>query len=152
MNNIQKNNFSEGYSDKNYLNTGYPVISREYHTQLNEIREKVKQGHCSTLKDCLLLFEDLWDASPAYEIMFSHRFQKEMEKLSHKDPEQYKHVLKKMEQIQAKPLHYKPLSGDLHGARRVHVGDFVLIYEFKDDLIIFHDYKHHNQIYMDTID
>jgi len=139
------------YSDKEDFDNEYLVISPDYHAELDEIRKKVKHGHCSTLRDCLLLFEDLWAESHKYEIRFSHKFQKEMEKLSQKDPEQYKHVLKKMEQIQVMPLHYKPLSGDLHGARRAHVGDFVLIYEFKDNSLIFEDYNHHDQIYTDIL-
>ena len=72
-----------------------------------------------------------------------------MEKLYQKDPEQYSHVLKKMEQITANPLHYKPLSGDLHGSRRTHVGDFVLIYGIEEGRVVFQDYNHHDNVYQD---
>lgn len=124
-------------------------ISHEYHAELDEIRKKVKHGHCSTLRECLLLFEDLWAKSHRADPLISHKFHKEMEKLSQKDPEQYNHVLKKMEQITTNPLHYKPLSGDLHGSRRTHVGDFVLIYGIEEGRVIFQDYNHHDRVYHD---
>lgn len=99
----------------------------------------------------MLLFEELWNENHEYEIVLSHNFQKEMDKLSLKNPEQFRYVLKKMEQIQANPNHYKPLSGDLQGAKRAHVGDFVLIYELKDDTIVFHDYDHHDRVYQKVL-
>nr|WP_319372742.1 type II toxin-antitoxin system mRNA interferase toxin, RelE/StbE family [uncultured Methanobacterium sp.] len=131
------------------MNGNDEVISQKYRAELDEIREKVKSGHCSTLRECLLLFEDLWAKSHRADPLISHKFQKEMEKLSQKDPEQYNHVLKKMEQITDNPLHYKPLSGDLHGFRRVHVGDFVLIYEIDRSRVIFQDYNHHDLVYQE---
>ncbi|MDY9922274.1 type II toxin-antitoxin system mRNA interferase toxin, RelE/StbE family [Methanobacterium sp.] len=131
----------------NEFNAKDQVISLEYHAELDEIREKVKRGHCSTLRECLLLFKDFWAESRETDMMISHKFQKEMEKLSQKNPKQYKHVLNKMEQISAKPLHYKPLSGDLHGSRRTHVGDFVLIYGINEGRVVFQDYNHHDRVY-----
>lgn len=133
----------------NKFNGNDEVISQKYRAKLDEIREKVKSGHCSTLKECLLLFEDLWAKSHRPDPLISHKFQKEMEKLSQKDPEQYNHVLKKMKQITDNPLHYKPLSGDLHGFRRGHVGDFVLIYGIEENRVIFQDYDHHDLVYQD---
>ena len=38
-------------------------------------------------------------------------------------------VDKKVAQLLAKPLHYKPLRAPLQGVRRVHVGPFVLLFE-----------------------
>jgi hypothetical protein len=35
-------------------------ISPEYQEEIEKIREEVKKGGCSTLKECLLLFEELW--------------------------------------------------------------------------------------------
>ena len=97
----------------------------------------------------MLFFEDLWVEYHGKELILSHRFQKEMEKLSLKNPKQYDQVLKKMEQITRNPLHYKPLSGDLHGSRRTHVGDFVLIYGIEDGRVVFQDYNHHDNVYQD---
>lgn len=134
-------------SNKNSLKENYPEISPKYNMKLEEIRKQVKNGQCNTLKECLLLFEDFWAESHQYVTILSQQFQKEMEKLSHKNPEQYEHVLKKIREIRMNPQHYKPLSGDLHGAKRAHVGNFVVIYELKDKTIILHDYGHHDHVY-----
>jgi len=48
------------------------------------------------------------------------------------------------------PYHFKPLRGDLHGARRTHIGkSFVLIFEIdeKKKIIRILDYDHHDTIY-----
>ncbi len=137
--------------NKNSLKGDYPEISSKYNIELDEIREQVKNGQCNTLKECLLLFEDLWNESHKYKTILSHKFQKEMEKISNKNPKQYEQVLKKIKEIRMNPNHYKPLSGDLHGAKRAHIGDFVLIYELTDKKIIFQDYGHHNHIYKTSL-
>ena len=129
------------------LNGKNQVVSPEYHAELDEIREKIKEGHCNTLRECLILFEDLWAESHRDDPLISHQFQKEIGKLSQKDPEQYTHVLKKMEQITRNPTHYKPLSGDLHGSRRAHVGDFVIVYGLNENKVVFIDYNHHDHVY-----
>jgi hypothetical protein len=36
-------------------------ISPGYQKEIEKIREEVKQGNCSTFKECLLLFEELWE-------------------------------------------------------------------------------------------
>ncbi|HEY5538949.1 MAG TPA: type II toxin-antitoxin system RelE/ParE family toxin, partial [Thermoplasmata archaeon] len=38
-------------------------------------------------------------------------------------------VDRKVAQIVANPLHYKPLRAPLQGVRRVHIGPFVLLFE-----------------------
>ena len=122
-------------------------IKEEYLDELETIREEVKKGNCSTLKECLILFEELWKENYPENLLFSNKARKELEKLAHEDPEQYAHVVKKIKQIQKKPQHYKPLRGDFHGARRVHIGDFVLIYQLEKGNIIIQDYNHHNKVY-----
>lgn len=122
-------------------------ISEEYREELEKIREEVKKGDCSTLKECLILFEDLWMENHPENLVFSNKARKKIEKLTHEDPEQYSHVMKKIKQIQINPQHYKPLRGDLHGARRVHIGDFVLIYQLEKKNVVIQDYNHHDKIY-----
>jgi addiction module RelE/StbE family toxin len=58
-------------------------------------------------------------------------------------------VLKKIEQILENPYHYKPLRGDHHGSRRVHIGSFVLVYEVReyDKTVLILDYEHHDKVY-----
>jgi addiction module RelE/StbE family toxin len=122
-------------------------ISKEYQKELEIIRDEVKKGDCSTLKECLILFEELWYENHPENLLFSNKALKKIEKLTHEDPEQYSHVVKKIKQIKKKPQHYKPLRGDFHGARRVHIGDFVLIYQLEKKNIIIQDYNHHDKVY-----
>jgi addiction module RelE/StbE family toxin len=122
-------------------------ILLEYQEELEKIRDEVKQGSCSTFKECLLLFEKLWEEDHPSNLLISNKARKKLEKIYHSDPKQHSHVVKKINQIQKKPEHYKPLSGDFYGSRRVHVGDFVLIYYLQDDQIVIMDYDHHKRVY-----
>ena len=122
-------------------------ILPEYQEEIKKIREEVKQGNCSTLKECIMLFEELWEKDHPSNILISDKARKKLEKLYHNDPEQHSHVLKKINQILENPEHYKPLSGDFYGSRRVHISDFVLIYHLEGDKIVIIDYDHHKRIY-----
>ncbi len=82
------------------------------------------------------------DIKPEVDRIFS--------KLSKKNPKQLKIIFKKIEQISGNPYHFKPLRGDMHGARRVHIDkSFVLTYEVneKTKRILILDYDHHDKIY-----
>jgi YafQ family addiction module toxin component len=71
-------------------------------------------------------------------------------KLQRKNPKQLKIIYRKVEEILSNPYHYKPLRGDLHGARRVHIDkSFVLIYEIDEPrkTVKLLDYDHHDAIY-----
>ena len=71
-------------------------------------------------------------------------------KLSRKDPVQMDMISKKIEQILLNPLHFKPLRGDLHGARREHIDkSFMLLYEVDEEKMIVRllDYGHHDEVY-----
>lgn len=69
-------------------------------------------------------------------------------KLSKKNPKQMAIISKKIDQILVNPFHFKPLRGDLHGARRVHIDkSFVLTYEVKSKIVTLLDYDHHDNIY-----
>ncbi len=119
----------------------------EYQAELDEIRREVQKGRCHRLKECLTLFQELWHERHDYELLLSNNARKKLEKLREKDSGQYRHVQKKVEQILKNPDHFKPLSGDMHGARRVHIGDYVLIYYFENNQIIIQDYDHHDRVY-----
>lgn len=122
-------------------------ISPDYQKEIEKIREKVKHGNCFTLRECLLLFEELWDENHPNNILISKKIQKKLEKLNHDDPKQYSNVINKINQIQKNPEHYKPLSGAFYGSRRAHIGDFVLIYHIEDRSILILDYDHHKRVY-----
>jgi addiction module RelE/StbE family toxin len=122
-------------------------ISPEYQEEIEKIREDVKHGSCSTFKECLLLFEELWEEDHPSNLLISNKARKKLEKVYNNNPEQHSYVVKKINQIQKNPEHYKPLSGDFYGLRRVHVGDFVLIYHLQDDQVVIIDYDHHKRVY-----
>lgn len=71
-------------------------------------------------------------------------------KLTKKNKMQMEIINKKLQQILRNPYHFKPLRGDMHGARRVHVdSSFVLTYEIDEykKVIRLLDYDHHDKIY-----
>lgn len=85
-----------------------------------------------------------------YALEISEEFDKKIAKLKKKDKKQYGIVLKRCDQILENPYHFKPLRGDMHGARRVHVGkSFVMTYEIdeKNKIVRLLDYDHHDNIY-----
>lgn len=71
-------------------------------------------------------------------------------KLSKKDKKQLQIINNKIQQIIKEPYYFKPLRGDMHGARRVHVDkSFVLTYEIdeKNKIVRLLDYDHYDNIY-----
>jgi len=71
-------------------------------------------------------------------------------KLEKRDKALLTAISKKVQQILENPHHFKPLRGDMHGARRVHIeGCFVLIYEIDEPgkTVRLLDYGHHDEIY-----
>ena len=61
-----------------------------------------------------------------------------------------KHLLaisKKIEQIIRNPYHFKPLRFPLQGFRRVHVGDYVMIYRVEGLDVEICWYAHHDEVY-----
>ncbi len=85
----------------------------------------------------------------SYEIKPS--LQKILKKLSKKNNQLYEQVLKKIQEILTceNVEHYKNLRHDMKDSKRVHVGHFVLIfnYEKNSGLISFEDLGHHDDIY-----
>jgi len=85
----------------------------------------------------------------SYEIIPS--LQKILNKLSKKDPTLYEQVLSKIQEIinSSDIEHYKNLKYDLKEFKRVHVGHFVLVFRFDkmNNLILFSDFDHHDNIY-----
>ena len=56
-------------------------------------------------------------------------------------------VENKILEILQNPEHYKPLRNVLKGKRRVHVGNYVMIFEIECSHIIFHRFLPHDQAY-----
>ena len=82
---------------------------------------------------------------------FSDDLKRILGKLSKKDPESYKAIKNKIEEIvNSSPEHYKPLRYDLKNKKRVHLRkSFVLVFEYNlnTDTIWFLDYDHHDKAY-----
>lgn len=86
----------------------------------------------------------------SYTLEISEKLDKKFGKLTKKDKKQMEAINKKVQQILENPYHFKPLRGDLYGARRVHIEkSFILTYEIdeKNKIIRLLDYDHHDNIY-----
>ncbi len=74
-----------------------------------------------------------------------------LNKLSKKDKQTYEQVIKKINEVinSFEVEHYKNLRYELKDKKRVHIGDFVLIFKFikEENKIIFLDFDHHDKIY-----
>ncbi|RLE44009.1 type II toxin-antitoxin system mRNA interferase toxin, RelE/StbE family [Candidatus Woesearchaeota archaeon] len=85
-----------------------------------------------------------------YHLEVSEKLDKVFKKLSKRNKKQLEIIHKKVEDIRKNPYHYKPLKGDMKGARRVHIDkSFVLVYEIDEanKTIKLLDYDHHDNIY-----
>lgn len=86
-----------------------------------------------------------------YPYKYSESLKKILKKLSKKDKNLYEQILRKIEEvIHSKDIeHYKNLRYDLKNCKRVHIGHFVLVFEFDKSkkIISFECFKHHDDIY-----
>ena len=84
-----------------------------------------------------------------YKIIAHPRVQKELQKLFKRDKVRYSHVKKRLEILSNNPEIGKPLRNILKGKRRIHIGSFVIIYEFnkENNSIILLDFEHHDNAY-----
>jgi len=74
-----------------------------------------------------------------------------MHKLSRKDKSVYEQLLRKIEEIINcyDVEHYKNLKYNIKDSKRVHIGHFVLIFQFdkQNNKIRFDDFDHHDNVY-----
>ena len=81
----------------------------------------------------------------------SEHLQGVMRKLSKKDKSLYEQLLKKIEEIQKcyDIEHYKNLRYNMKDSKRVHLGQFVLVFQYDKttDTINFDDFDHHDLVY-----
>ena len=86
-----------------------------------------------------------------YNFDVSNNLEKILNKLSKKDKNLYNQILKKIDEvIHSKDIeHYKNLRYNMKDSKRVHIGHFILVFQYKKDknLIIFDDFDHHDNIY-----
>lgn len=84
-----------------------------------------------------------------YTLEINYRVDKVFKRLEKRDKTQLLKIRKKLVQILRNPYHFKPLSNEMYGFRRVHIGSFVLIYEIIEEknTILLLDYRHHDHVY-----
>jgi len=85
-----------------------------------------------------------------YSLEISDRADRIFKKLEKRDKIQLGAINEKVKEILANPHHFKPLSGDMHGSRRVHIYScFVLVYEIDEprQVVRILDYGHHDIVY-----
>ncbi len=83
-----------------------------------------------------------------YSLDISAEADKKFKKLESKNKKQLDIIDKKVRQILQNPYHFKPLRGDMHGSRRVHIDkSFFLVYEIdeKNKIVRVLDYDHHDK-------
>ena len=72
-------------------------------------------------------------------------------KLGKKDKDTYEQVMKKILEVANSydVEHYKNLRYNMKDSKRVHIGHFVLIFQYNksSDSLLFDDFDHHDKIY-----
>ena len=85
-----------------------------------------------------------------YTLLVHPKCQEEINKLCRKNPILEEALKKKMNEIIQNPYHYKPLTYNLAGVRRVHImKSFVLKFEVNENLkeVRFLTFEHHDDAY-----
>lgn len=81
----------------------------------------------------------------------SKEFDRVLGKLEKKNKQLYENLLHKMNEVihSENVEHYKNLRYNMSDSKRVHIGHFVLVFKFEkiNNLIIFSDFDHHDNIY-----
>lgn len=80
-------------------------------------------------------------------IVYSREVENSLKKIKKKDRPLFDNVENRIIKILREPNIGKPLRYTLRNRRRVHVGSFVLVYEFHHGELRFIDFDHHDRIY-----
>lgn len=81
---------------------------------------------------------------PKFKSSFTEDFSQTYSKLDKSTKERLDKSIKK---LLDNPELGKPLKYELAGLRSEHVGKYRLLYEIKDNLIIFHTFEHRKKVY-----
>ncbi|MEK6913088.1 MAG: type II toxin-antitoxin system RelE/ParE family toxin [Nanoarchaeota archaeon] len=84
-----------------------------------------------------------------YELEVSDLADKKFYKIAKKNKVLFEAINKKIDEIKTNPEHFKPLSNDMKGQRRIHFGHFVLTFEinYERNIVKIIDFDHHDKIY-----
>ncbi|MBI2624407.1 type II toxin-antitoxin system RelE/ParE family toxin [Candidatus Parcubacteria bacterium] len=80
-------------------------------------------------------------------IVYASEFERLLARCKKKDQKLYRQIGRQIMKILREPNIGKPLRYSLKNRRRVHVGSFVLVYEFHAGELRFLDFAHHDKIY-----
>jgi len=81
------------------------------------------------------------------KIVYSLEFERFILRCKKKDNNFFRQVVSQMDKIIREPNIGKPLRYSLKNLRRLHVGSYVLVYEFHNDELRFIDCDHHDKVY-----
>lgn len=83
----------------------------------------------------------------SYRVVFNPHFDAILKKLSGENRDLFRKINKQIYKILKESTLGKPLRNVLKNKRRVHIGSFVLVYEFHDGELRFLDFDYHDKIY-----
>jgi len=85
----------------------------------------------------------------SYKLLISEKLDKFFLKISKKDKLQFEIISRKIKEILEDPYRFKPLTANMVGQRRVHIRNFVLVYEILENekSVRILDYEHHDNVY-----
>ena len=86
-------------------------------------------------------------AKEVIRVSYSEDFGRTFGRAKRKDKKLFEQIETQIFKILREPSISKPLRYTLKNRRRVHVGSFVLVYEFHDGELRFIDFNHHDKIY-----
>lgn len=84
-------------------------------------------------------------------IVYSREIENTLKKLKKRNKPLFDRIDNQIIKILREPNIGKPLRYTLRNRRRVHVGSFVLVYEFHQGELRFIDFDHHDKIYKKSI-
>ncbi len=84
-----------------------------------------------------------------YALETREHVDKILKKLARRNPDQMKAIGSKIEEILEDPHRFKSMHFPLAGMRRVHLGNYVLLYSVDEQrkTVILEDYEHHDRVY-----
>jgi len=86
-----------------------------------------------------------------YGYIVSDKLLKILRKIGKKDKELYENILKKIDEIRQTDNigHYKNLRYEMKDLKRIHIGQFVLLFSYdkKTNTINFYNFEHHDNVY-----
>ncbi|MBU3957719.1 MAG: type II toxin-antitoxin system RelE/ParE family toxin [Nanoarchaeota archaeon] len=82
-----------------------------------------------------------------YSVIFSDEAKELLKRLKKKDNVFLERINKAIKEIAQNPEHYKPLRNIMKGKRRKHIGHFVLIFSFQNNIVCIESVAHHDNAY-----